>query len=232
MNVFDLGDDPLAYYRKRLQLSRELWQRVQERSPQLGEDPIRQRRVLLDGFRALRDSPALVAKYVGGMYTARTVPGGASKTPAFVPVEPAKQRAALQFLASGLFSADSFRFKPEFLASLTPDYREWERASLVSIPTAVLQLQGAALDRLMSPGTASGSTILVRICQRLAPSISAISPASGLRSTDSIANGSAVRACAPRSQAGFLASSRSDSQPRWDRQSARRCSTWMGTVAA
>ena len=155
VNRFDLGDDPLAYYRKRLQLSRELWQRVQERSPQPGEDPIRQRRVLLDGFRALRDSPALVAKYVGGMYTARTVPGGASKTPAFVPVEPARQRAALQFLAGGLFSADSFRFKPEFLASLTPDYREWERAGLVSIPAAVLQLQGVALDRLMSPGTAS-----------------------------------------------------------------------------
>ncbi len=155
VNRFDLGDDPLAYYRKRLQLSRELWQRVQERSPQLGEDPIRQRRVLLDGFRALRDSPALVAKYVGGMYTARTVPGGASKTPAFVPVEPAKQRAALQFLSTGLFAADSFRFKPEFLASLTPDYREWERAGLVSIPAAVLQLQNAALDRLMSPGTAS-----------------------------------------------------------------------------
>lgn len=153
-NRFDLGDDPLAYFRKRLQLSRELWQRVQERTPQAGEDPTRQRRVLLAGFSALRDSPALVGKYVGGMYTARAVPG-AGNAPAFVPVEPARQREALQFLATGLFAADSFRFKPEFLASLTPDYREWERAGLVSIPSSVLQLQSAALDRLMSPGTAS-----------------------------------------------------------------------------
>ena len=154
VNRFDLGDDPLAYYRKRLQLSRELWQRVQERAPQPGEDPTRQRRVLLSGFSALRDAPALVAKYVGGMYTTRAVPG-ASAAPAFVPVEPAKQREALRFLASGLFSADSFRFKPAFLASLTPDYREWERAAMVSIPASVLQLQTQALDRLLSPGTAS-----------------------------------------------------------------------------
>ncbi|MFT3665243.1 zinc-dependent metalloprotease [Piscinibacter sp.] len=153
VNRFDLGDDPLAYYRKRLQLSRELWQREQARTPQPGEDPNRQRRVLVSGFTALRDSPALVGKYVGGMYTARTVPG--EKTPAFVPVEPAKQREALQFLTTSLFSADSFRFRPEFLASLAPDYREWDRAGLVSIPAAVQQLQGVALDRLMSPGTAS-----------------------------------------------------------------------------
>lgn len=153
-NRFDLGDDPLAYFRKRLQLSRELWQRVQERTPQAGEDPTRQRRALLSGFSALRDSPSLVGKYVGGMYTARSVPG-AGNGRAFVPVEPARQREALQFLATGLFSADSFHFKPEFLASLTPDYREWERQGLVSIPASVLQLQSAALDRLMSPGTAT-----------------------------------------------------------------------------
>ena len=155
VNRFDLGDDPLAYYRKRLQLSRELWQRVQDRVPQQGEDPTRRRRVLLSGFSALRDAPVLVSKYVGGMYTARAMPGVAG-APAFTPVEPAKQREALRFLATGLFAADSFRFKPEFLASLVPDYREWEpRAGLVSIPAAVLRLQTQALDRLMSAGTAS-----------------------------------------------------------------------------
>jgi hypothetical protein len=32
-NRFDLGDDPLAYYKKRLKLSQELWARVQDRKP-------------------------------------------------------------------------------------------------------------------------------------------------------------------------------------------------------
>ena len=154
VNRFDLGDEPLAYYRKRLQLSRELWQRVQERKPQPGDDPTRQRRVLLSGFSPLNDAAVQVAKYVGGMYTSRDAPGAGAQA-AFRPVEPARQREALQFMVGGLFSADSFRFQPQFLAGLAPDYREWNRPAVVSIPTMVLQLQVAGLDRLLSPGTAS-----------------------------------------------------------------------------
>ncbi|MBC7956930.1 MAG: zinc-dependent metalloprotease, partial [Cytophagales bacterium] len=154
VNRFDLGDDPLAYYVKRLQLSRELWQRVQERAPQPGDEATRQRRVLLSGFRQLGRATELVGKYVGGMHTVRDLPGTTGRA-AYVPVEPAKQREALQFLATGVFNADSFRFKPEFIASLSPDYNEWDRGGPVSIPAAVLQLQTVAMDRLLSPGTAS-----------------------------------------------------------------------------
>lgn len=154
VNRFDLGDDPLAYYEKRLQLSRELWQRVQDRAPQPGDEATRQRRVLLSGFRQLGRATELVGKYVGGMHTVRDLPGTTGRA-AYVPVEPAKQREALQFLATGVFNADSFRFKPEFLSSLSPDYNEWERGGPVSIPSTVLQLQTAAMDRLLSPGTAS-----------------------------------------------------------------------------
>ncbi len=154
VNRFDLGDEPLAYYRKRLQLSRELWQRVQERKPQPGDDPTRQRRVLLSGFSPLGDAAVQVAKYVGGMYTSRDAPGAGAQA-AFRPVEPARQREALQFMVGGLFSADSFRFQPQFLSALAPDYREWTRPAVVSIPAMVLQLQVAGLDRLLSPGTAS-----------------------------------------------------------------------------
>lgn len=154
VNRFDLGDDPLAYYVKRLQLSRELWQRVQERSPKPGDEATRQRRILLSGFRQLARASDLVGKYVGGMYTVRDLPG-TTKRVAYIPVDPDKQREALQFLSSGLFNADSFRFRPEFIANLSPDYNEWDRSGPVSIPSAVLQVQMAALDRLMSAGTAS-----------------------------------------------------------------------------
>ena len=154
VNRFDLGDDPLAYYQKRLQLSRELWQRMQDRAPRAGEDAQRQRRVLLSGFRQLGRSTELVGKYVGGMYTQRDQPGP-NQRPAYTPVEPAKQRDALQFLAKGLFASDSFKFKPQFLAGLTPDYNEWDRGGPVNIPGVVLQMQTVALDRLLSAGTAS-----------------------------------------------------------------------------
>lgn len=151
-NRFDLGADPLAYWHKRLQLSRELWERVQNRAPQAGDEPVRQRRVLLSGFRQLSGAAELAGKYVGGVYTLRDLPGD---RPAYTPVEPEKQRAALQFLSTGLFRSDSFRFRPEFLRSLSPDYNEWDRSGPVSVPAAVLQLQMAALDRLMSAGTAA-----------------------------------------------------------------------------
>ncbi len=151
-NRFDLGDDPLAWYQRRLALSKELWTRVQAKTPKTVEDRQVQRRSLMSGFRQLRDLPELAAKYVGGVYTVRDQPG--SGRPTFRPVEPQKQRDALQFLAKEIFSVNSFRFRPEFLANLPPDFNEWERAGMVDIPTSVLQFQSLALNRLMSGPTA------------------------------------------------------------------------------
>ncbi|MGS0754219.1 zinc-dependent metalloprotease [Roseateles sp. GG27B] len=152
-NRFDLGDDPLAYYKKRLQLSKELWTRVQDRKPQAGDDPLRQRRSLIAGFNQLFRSAELVGKYVGGMHTLRDLPGSTGRA-SFKPVEPAKQREALQFLATGLFSTESFRFRPEFLSTLTVDYNESNRGGPLNVPAAVARVQLVALDRLLSANTA------------------------------------------------------------------------------
>ena len=153
-NRFDLGDDPLAYYKKRLKLSQELWARVQGRKPQAGDDPLRQRRSLLAGFSQLQRASELVGKYVGGMYTLRDLPGSNTGRANFKPVEPAKQREALQFLATGLFSVDSFKFDPKFLANLGVDYNEWERDGPVNLRAVVLRAQTTAMDRLLAGGTA------------------------------------------------------------------------------
>jgi len=154
VNRGDLGDDPLAYHRRRLALSQELWARVQARTPQPDDDPVRDRRALLNGFFHLPGTAAMVGKYVGGLHTTRDVAGAPGARPTFVPVEPAKQRDALHFLTQSFFSADSFKFEPQFLARLAPDYNETERGP-VSIPAAVLSVQTTALDRLMSAGVAS-----------------------------------------------------------------------------
>jgi hypothetical protein len=152
VNQRDLGDSPLAYAQRRLQLSKELWARVQARQPQAGDDPERARRSLLAGFRQVGTLPVMAAKYVGGMHTDRDQPG--SGRPAFRPVDPVQQRAALRFLTQELFSNDSFSFKPEFLQSLQQDYIEWQRTGPLNVPQAVLALHTQTLDRLMSPGTA------------------------------------------------------------------------------
>ena len=153
INQRDLGDDPLAYARKRLKLSQELWERVQARPASVGDDPNRNRRSVLDSFRQLGMTANNVSKYVGGMLAERTVPG-VSTGPAFRPVDNAQQRDALRFIASGLLSSDSFKFKPEFLTTQTVDYNEWDRGLPMSIPDSVAALRGRVLDRLMSAATA------------------------------------------------------------------------------
>lgn len=152
VNRFDLGDDPLAWYQRRLSLSRELWQRVQARTPKVGDDPLRTRRVLGSGFRQLLVMPDLVSKYVGGLYIVRELPGPSQSI--YKPVEPARQREALKFITEAFFKVDSFNFRPEFLAQAGPDYTEWERAGPLNIPDTVLQLQTRTLDRLMNAATA------------------------------------------------------------------------------
>lgn len=152
-NQRDLGDDPLAYAKKRLKLSQELWERVQARPASVGDDPLRNRRSIAESFRQLGLTATNVSKYVGGLYAERVVPG-VTPGPAFKPVDNAQQRDALRFIASGLLSSDSFKFRPEFLVTQTLDYNERDRGLPLSIPDAVAALQGRVLDRLMSPNTA------------------------------------------------------------------------------
>ena len=68
-------------------------------APQAGRGPMRQRRVLLSTSAHCATSPALVGKYVGGMYTARDVTGRRRQA-ASRPVEAKRQKRA-RFLATG-----------------------------------------------------------------------------------------------------------------------------------
>ncbi len=152
-NRFDLGADPLANFGKRLKLAQELWERLAERGVKAGDEPIRTRRVIASSLNQLARGADPVAKYVGGMYASRELPG--SGKPAFTPVEPAKQREALRALSTGLFSANSFKFGPELMGSIAVDYNEWERGTPGGLPAAVARLQLAALDRLLAVPTAT-----------------------------------------------------------------------------
>src|SRR5262245_2284298 len=68
---FDLGTDPLLYLQKRLQISKELWDRLQSRKLKPGESYDVLRRGFDAGFRQFSRAAALTAKYVGGVYYVR-----------------------------------------------------------------------------------------------------------------------------------------------------------------
>jgi hypothetical protein len=157
-NQFDLGEDPLAYYKRRFTLARELWTRTQKRELKSDENLAIYRRNLVRGLTQMAFNGPLIAKYIGGVYTSRALAG--TQRPVLTPVSTGKQREALEMLSKEIFSSDSFRFDPVFMSRLGIDHLERLRPNQpmvtpdFSLPTAVLNLQRAVLDLLMSDGVA------------------------------------------------------------------------------
>jgi len=162
VNVWDLSNNPLAYYRKRLDLSRELWDRLQSRTLETGDSYDGLRRSFMQGFSQLQRGLMPATKYIGGVVQLRDR-AGSGRMP-FTPVPATQQREALKLLSEGAFSVDSFKFKPEFLASMPHNRLDYfdnlvrgdvsTAAPMVSVPGQILGMQKAVLDQVMSDAVA------------------------------------------------------------------------------
>jgi hypothetical protein len=152
VNLYDLGSDPLAFFQRRLAISRELWDRVQNRTLKPGESYEVLRRSFDYGFQQFARTLPVVVKYVGGVTYLRDHAGTGRAT--FTPVPLPRQRAALQMLTDSLFKADSFKFSPATISRLAVDRFSTRGRPDVSVGGRVLALQSAALDQLMSDGVA------------------------------------------------------------------------------
>ena len=153
VNRFDMGSDPIEYYKKRLKLSRELWDRVQTLQLKPGESYERLTRSFASGFRSVSQVAPLLAKYVGGVKHVRDRAG--SNQALYTPTPLAKQREALQLVTDGLFKVDSFKFKPEFVSRLSIDHFERRGANPdFSITNSVMNLQRGVLDILYADAVA------------------------------------------------------------------------------
>ncbi|MBK6805599.1 MAG: zinc-dependent metalloprotease [Betaproteobacteria bacterium] len=153
----DLGSDPLAYAARRIELAKELWERWEARPLEPGETYAALRRNISRGITQMRESGLLASRYIGGTSVLRDA-AGSGRTP-LNPVAMAKQRDALKLIETGVFAADSFRFKPEFLRSLSVDFLDRGDSFGTglapttfdfSLPAQVLAAQKAVLDRVMS----------------------------------------------------------------------------------
>ena len=153
VNRFDLGSDPLAYYKLRMQLSRELWDRLQNTNLATGESYERLTRSFNSGFRAVTSVAPLAAKYIGGVLTRRERAG--SSKPLFEPVSALRQREALSLITKDFFGTDSFKFKPEFIARLATDRMERAGSLQVSVASQVANVQKGILDHVYSPTVAA-----------------------------------------------------------------------------
>jgi len=161
VNQGDLGNDPLEFARRRLILARELWDRWQQRELKPGESYAVLRRTVGRGLLVIGQSSNAIAKFIGGVTTLRDHAG--SPRPPLTPATAARQRDALKIIASGLFSSDSFKFKPEFMRRLQVDYLDRSDIYDVGLMTSgmdyslsgqVLSVQRGVLGALMSDSAA------------------------------------------------------------------------------
>jgi hypothetical protein len=156
VNRFDLGADPLAYYKQRMKLSRELWDRLQNMNLATGESYERLTRSFRSGFNQLNRVAPLAAKYIGGVHIRRERAG--SKVGVFEPVSAAKQKEALALITKDFFGTDSFKFKPEFIARLATDRFERtmnDGSMQTSVALLVAGVQKGILDHVYSPTVAT-----------------------------------------------------------------------------
>jgi hypothetical protein len=156
VNRFDLGADPLAYYKLRMKLSRELWDRLQNMNLATGESYERLTRSFRSGFNQLGRVAPLAAKYIGGVHIRRERAGSGKAV--FEPVSAAKQKEALALITKDFFGTDSFKFKPEFIARLATDRFERTQADgsmQTSVARLVAGVQKEILDHVYSPAVAT-----------------------------------------------------------------------------
>jgi Met-zincin/Domain of unknown function (DUF5117)/Domain of unknown function (DUF5118) len=150
VNQRDGAGEPLEFAKRRVQLSRELFERLQSRLLASGESYEILTRNFSAGVSQLAQAFSIAAKYVGGVVYVRDQVGS-SRAP-FTPVNPALQREALKLIADELFASNGFNLKADFVSRLSdnPLDRGFNPPVDRSPASALLGLQTQVIDRLMS----------------------------------------------------------------------------------
>lgn len=150
---YDLGNDPLAFFRLRLQLSRELWARLAAQPPKGISQPNDNRIAVELGLQRLAIAAGNLARVIGGVSVRRHF--SPAERDVFQPLPVAAQRSALAALAEGLFQPGSMQLAPALLRRLAPDpVDSWSaNGSLepqLPLMNRVLGIQNMVLDQLFS----------------------------------------------------------------------------------
>ena len=160
----DLGNDVLAFARKRIAIAQDMLRRQETRTPRADQGYVVLRRSVLYAVNDVGRAAGMLARQIGGVRTLRDAPG--SGRDPLQPVPAAQQREALALITGSLLAADSLRISPALQRRLAPDYlarREAMQAGDVSagtdfsIATQVLEMQRGLLGVLMS------DTVAVRL---------------------------------------------------------------------
>ncbi|MCH8053243.1 MAG: zinc-dependent metalloprotease, partial [Planctomycetes bacterium] len=120
VNRRDMGSDPLEYANYRIELVEKLFKDMPNWAVEDGESYSILRRRFSRLLFEIANSSIYAGRYVGGQYFHRDHKGDPNARPPFVVVPAAKQREAMEFVSSKIFSGDLFEFSPELLTKLAP----------------------------------------------------------------------------------------------------------------
>ncbi len=161
VNQFDASSDPLEYFRGRMQLIEELWNRMEDQLLVKGEGYQVLRRAFNRGINEYYRGILTGSKYVGGIYHYRDHYGDANGRSPYVPVPAAKQREAITFLRKYAFDDNAFAIPARVLNKLATERLPGVGngsdlyAAREDYPwrDSVLSLQRSVLARLLDPVT-------------------------------------------------------------------------------
>jgi len=159
-NQRDLGDDPIAFYRDEISLSKELWSKIEDKF----EKPGNRYQMMLSafdrGWRSYRYASRIVPKFIGGIYRNNYHVGDADGKLPFEPVSAARQKEAMAFLRENIFAPDAFVFSADLLNKLQLERLEdfgysAGKVKRVDYPIhdRVFACQKEPIDRLFNPTT-------------------------------------------------------------------------------
>jgi len=159
---FDLGNDPIAFARRRLAIASDLIRRQESRQLRPDEDYSVLRRAVGFAVRDAARAAGVLQRQIGGLRTLRDFPG-TGRDP-LQPVPADRQRQALDVLSGAVFSPSGLQASPALARRLAPDFQE--RGDFLFgtgpvVPTdfspagQVRELQRALLAQLMSEGLAA-----------------------------------------------------------------------------
>ncbi|MFW5682341.1 MAG: zinc-dependent metalloprotease, partial [Phycisphaeraceae bacterium] len=153
---WDMGDDPIAWSRSRVELTDELLENFDQWAIDEDEPAYYTRSVFNAVFRQRFSGMANVAKLVSGQAFSRSRAGDPGAQSAFTIIPDETRREAIAFLGETVFASDHFDFDPALLNRLAPvRWKDWATRSVTRLDWPlhrfVLNAQTTPLRTLVSP---------------------------------------------------------------------------------
>ncbi len=157
--IFDLGSSPLQYGKEQINISLDLFNKIQNYFPQYDRSYTQLTGVFKSVLYGYFSGSNFASKYIGGAYINRMKSGDLSQNRyPYEPVPYSEQLDALNLIIEYNFNADKYlNFSPEFLKQLQPNSEDYNSLYMsggrmdVALDEIILNQQKWILWRLFHP---------------------------------------------------------------------------------